>query len=151
MAEVLVLTPERINGKKTPFEKEILWYDPLYKKMRRFLASKLKYVYVKEEYVSTPQGIIPLDEASEQESRHYGVQSVWRLRAEPDSFDIIIEEKVLDEDAIPDWFKMYHSTSNSTAKIISKEGNGLTFVLDDSELEDFLYELDRHRIRFRIM
>jgi len=156
MKKILVYTPIRKMLAKVPIKNELFWYDAFYKKMLKFEATRIRFYSRLEEYVEiTSNGILisrmPKDEATEDQIKRFGVQESYMMRPEPE----ILEKITYVDDTTPEkvkrWFDKYSNYNDTTATIEDSNNDDVLFIVQDDEIENFIYDLERNGIRHRIL
>jgi hypothetical protein len=134
--------------KKEVLKQKLLWYDTFYKKMKEFHTSLLKYKQIKELYIELEDGSrIPLSEASKEQKKKYETKSEYRIIAEP--IECIKKEvDYINNKKVEKWFEDYHKYNNSESEIIERNKDGILINIPDKEMDDVLYDAERHNIRF---
>ena len=74
MKKIVVYKPVKKTEEKEPIKNNLIWYDIFYKKMLTFEGTKLTFEYQQEEFIETPLKNIPVDEATAEQKREYGIQ-----------------------------------------------------------------------------
>jgi len=127
MKQVLVLNSKKTVIKKQPIDRELLWYDHEKKEMRKFKGGKISFEYSFDEDLQKFRLLPTVDDLFEEK-----------------------QEKVLDENSAKTWFEIYSRYNDTEASIESHTENGIIFSVKNSELEDFLYDLERQNISFEV-
>jgi hypothetical protein len=125
MPSVKVTCPNRERYEKQTKTYDLLWYDNEKQEMKKFNATRLNYEYKLDTSLETPQ---------------------YRLMPKP-----IVEQqnvKTFRQDKA-DLLKWFYDYLNYNDTNVVMENNSLTetsavFSVDDEELDDFLYDLDRN-------
>ena len=109
------------------FKRDLLWYDARKNKMLKFHCSKLEFTkqYDNElgEYRILPKAV---DE------------NINKIR------------NTIDKSSVEKWFNTYSNYNNTDAYIFSISENIVTFYVENKELNDFVYDLERNNFRFSI-
>ena len=113
-------------------ESELLWYDMILGKMKRFKGGYLEF-----EYGRDPE----LVEA--------GYHEPWRMMPKVATKYAPKKVKVSNEKEVRKWFDDFQNYRNSNAVIISQGELGIDFSVPDNELEEFVSDCERRN--FRIM
>ena len=104
------------------------WYDVKKHRMYSFTASKLDFKYKYD------------DELEE-----------YRMLPEPVNEMQKYNVNMIDRGSVETWFDSYLNYNNTASSLVSKGANGVTFFVNEKELDDFVYSLERNNFRFSIM
>lgn len=107
-------------------ESELLWYDNILGKMKRFKGGYLEF-----EYGEDPE----LVEAGHSET--------WRMMPKVATKYSTTKIKVSNEKEVRKWFDDFQNYRNSDAVIISQGELGIDFDVPDNELEEFVSDCER--------
>lgn len=107
-------------------ESELLWYDNILGKMKRFKGGYLEF-----EYGEDPE----LVEA--------GYHEIWRMMPKVATKYSTTKIKVSNEKEVRKWFDDFQNYRNSDAVIISQGELGIDFDVPDNELEEFVSDCER--------
>jgi hypothetical protein len=133
MSEVISVSfSTKYKNNLVKVESELLWYDSLLMKMKRFKGGYLEF-----EYGEDPE----LVEA--------GYLEPWRMM--PKVADSFIPEKVKvsNEKEVRKWFDDFQNYRNSNSVIISQGELGIDFSVPDNELDEFVSDCERHNFNIR--
>jgi len=136
---------------KEKFERELLWYDGFYKKMRVFKGSHLKYKLVKEFFVEKENGEkVPQNETSNDDIEKYGVLEIDRIVAEAETIKILTVNNDKDINRVKDWLREYNNYNNIEYLDILEDADGIQVSIPEGCVEDFIYDAERHNFRFEM-
>lgn len=128
------------------------WWDSLYQKMLYFESSHLDFQYEQEKYVKTSNGNIPVDEATEDEKNKYGISSIYRMVPVEKNYKTVVNKKEINRSKCEQAFREYLKYNDvDNLNIIYKSDNCVLFDIDEDNIDDFSYFLDRSGIRFEII
>lgn len=127
MKQVLVLNAEREVIEKRSINRELIWYDHEKKEMLKFNGGKLIFEYAFDKNLQKFR-LLP------------GVEELFENK----------KEKKIDKDSVKNWFELYSKYNDTTAKITLPVDKGIIFEVEEKELEDFLYDLERQNIDFEV-
>jgi hypothetical protein len=103
----------------------LYWYDDKKKKLRKLKGGKLSLKLV------------------------YGKRTD-RWRSVPKIEDIYIHKKI-DNTSVKEWFEKYSNYNDSSAEMIYETNESILYNIEDVELDNFTYELERNSIQFDIL
>ncbi len=114
---------------KQKIERELFWYDPIFKKMNIYKGGKLEFEYIKDE-----------------ELENIGYKNSYRMK--PKVIDIYENVYKTDNNKndIERWFDRYKNYTEAT--IISKNNDEIEFEVPDNDINDFIDECDRQRFNY---
>ena len=127
MKQVLVLNAEREVIEKRSINRELIWYDHEKKEMLKFNGGKLIFEYAFDKDLQKFRLLPVVEELFENK-----------------------KEKKIDKDSVKNWFELYSKYNDTTAKITLPVDKGIIFEVEEKELEDFLYDLERQNIDFEV-
>jgi hypothetical protein len=127
MKNVLVLNPEKEIITKQAIDRELIWYDHEKKKMLKFNGGKLAFEYGFDDDLQKFRMIPKVEELFESK-----------------------KERAMDKESVDTWFDLYSRYNDTTATIATKVENGIIFNVEEAELEDFIYDLERQNIDFEV-
>jgi hypothetical protein len=126
----------------------LLWYDPLYRQMKEFQGTRLIFDYVEEKYVEKELGKnISFDEATDEEKIR--VKVVKRIRPR-----VVIDKDTVEvscKDLLDNWFKTYSNYNLTTAKKERSDSVSTVFEVEKTEVDQFTYDLNRHKFRYQVI
>ncbi len=125
MKQVLVLKSEKSLIQNIAIERELLWYDHEKKKMLKFNGGKLEFEYGYDDELGKYRMLPKVEEMFEKKTG-----------------------TVLDEDSVKTWFDLYSRYNDTTASVSTSNERGTIFEVEDSEIEDFLFDLERQSMEF---
>jgi len=106
----------------------LFWYDSKKHEMHTFSASRIGFEYKYD------------DELNE-----------YRMMPKPIYDKATKTVSNVDKDSVDEWFRVYSNYSDSEAVEMSRDENGVIFSVNQDELSDFVYDLERHLFRFFLM
>lgn len=109
------------------FKRDLLWYDVRKHKMLKFYCSKLEFVM-----------------------QHDKELGEYRVLPKPVDEDIERTKYVINGSSVENWFNTYANYNNTDAYIFSNSVNTVTFYVENKDLDDFAYDLERNNFRFSI-
>ena len=127
MKQVLVLNPEKEIITKQAVNRELIWYDHEKKKMLKFNGGKLAFEYGFDDDLQKFRMIPKVEDLFESK-----------------------KEKTIDKDSVDTWFDLYSRYNDTTATIATHVDKGIIFNVEEAELEDFVYDLERQNIGFEV-
>jgi len=127
MKQVLVLNPEKDVIKEQAIDRELIWYDHEKKEMLKFNGGKLAFEYGFDKDLQKFR-MLPI------------VEELYESK----------KEKMIDENAASTWFELYSRYNDTAATVAMKIDRGIIFDVEENELEDFLYDLERQNINFEV-
>jgi hypothetical protein len=127
MKNVLVLNTEKEVITKQAIDRELLWYDHEKKKMLKFNGGKLAFEYGFDDDLQKFRMIPKIEELFESQ-----------------------KERTMDKESVDTWFDLYSRYNDTSATIAEHVENGIIFNVEESELEDFIYDLERQNIDFEV-
>ena len=127
MKHVLVLNPEKEIITKQAIDRELIWYDHEKKKMLKFNGGKLAFEYGFDDDLQKFRMIPKVEDLFESK-----------------------RNKTIDKESINTWFDLYSRYNDTTAVLAIRVDKGVVFEVEEKELEDFTYDLERQNIDFEI-
>ena len=127
MKQVLVLNAEKEVMKKQAIDRELIWYDHEKKEMLKFNGGKLAFEYGFDKDLQKYRMLPRVEELIESK-----------------------KEKTIDENSASTWFELYSRYNDTVATIATQVDRGIIFDVEEDELEDFLYDLERQNINFEV-
>jgi len=127
MKNVLVLNPEKEVITKQAIDRELIWYDHEKKKMLKFNGGKLAFEYGFDDDLQKFRMIPKVEELFESK-----------------------KERTIDKESVDTWFDLYSRYNDTSATIAAHVENGIIFNVEEAELEDFIYDLERQNIDFEV-
>ena len=127
MKNVLVLNTEKEIITKQSIDRELIWYDHEKKKMLKFNGGKLAFEYGFDDDLQKFRMIPKVEKLFESK-----------------------KERTMDKESVDTWFDLYSRYNDTTATIATKVENGIIFNVEEAELEDFIYDLERQNIDFEV-
>ena len=125
MITIQVFKKIQVENKPIKIQNALYWYDDKKKKLRKLKGGKLSLKLV------------------------YGKRTN-RWRSVPKIKDIYITKKI-DNTSIKEWFEKYSNYNDSSAEMISENNESILYNIEDIELDNFTYELERSNINFDIL
>ena len=123
--QVLVLKSEKPVTQNVPIERELLWYDHEKKQMFKFNGGKLEFEYGYDKELRKYRMLPKVEEMFEKRT-----------------------STIVDENSVSTWFNLYSRYNDTTASISTSNKKGMIFDVEDNELEDFLFDLERQNMKF---
>jgi len=139
MKQILVNYPITKEKVLQDISRELLWYDPIKKKLIKFKGSNLIFKYKEDSF---------LVELGEEERLKIGITSTYRLLPEAENIEFFKIEEKIDKKKVEDFFKKYLNYNNSDIEINHKTKEGISFDVPEKEIDDFTYQLERNRLEF---
>jgi len=127
MKQILVLNTEKDIIKKQSIDRELIWYDHEKKEMLKFNGGKLAFEYAFDDDLQKFR-MLPK------------VEELFKSK----------KEKTIDKNSVNTWFELYSRYNDTTAKVAEHVDKGIIFEVDEKELEDFTYDLERQNIDFEV-
>ena len=143
MVEVLILCDIKTGYKKVKIERELNWYDPIRKELLEFKGGKLEYEYKEDPY---------LVKMGETERKKRGIKSTWRVVPKASPLEVVNYNKPFTEtnrDFILKECKNYVNY-NEDIFITDVNNSNIVVMIEDENVNDFCYYLERKGIRFNI-
>jgi len=128
MKTILVLKKSRTVKQKQKVERELYCYDHEKQKMLKFVGGGLGF-----------------ENKYDQELDKYRLLPVVK-----DEYEIK-DTRVEDNESVKNWFEIYANYNDTKAEKVSEGAEGITFSVEDDEVENFVYDLERQNMPFRIM
>jgi len=123
--QILVLKSIKSVIQNKPVERELLWYDHEKKQMLKFNGGKLEFEYGYDEELGKYRMLPKIEEMFEKRTN-----------------------SVIDENSVNTWFDLYSRYNDTTASVSTSNERGTIFDVEDNELEDFLFDLERQNMEF---
>jgi len=123
--EVFYMSKNKIVSKED--KKDLFWYDDKKHKMHIFSASRLDLEYKYDEELKE-----------------------YRMFPKPISEPIRKKVSSIDKTSVDSWFEAYSNYNDIEATETSRDENSVVFSVDEDELEDFAYSLERSGFGFSI-
>jgi hypothetical protein len=127
---VTILFSTKVKKEQKKVEKDLLWYDPIFMKMKTFKGGYLKFEY-------------GMDEDLVKEGYPYPYRMMPKVA---DLYESVNKNVTNKEDVIK-WYSDYINYNDSEVAIVSQVSNGIDFNVPDNELDSFLYECERNNFR----
>ncbi|HUU87186.1 MAG TPA: hypothetical protein VMX17_05460 [Candidatus Glassbacteria bacterium] len=127
MKQILVLNSEKEVIKKQPIDRELIWYDHEKKEMQKFNGGKLAFEYGFDKDLQKHRMLPKVEELFENK-----------------------KEKTIDKNSASTWFELYSRYNDTSATVAASVERGIIFSVEENELEDFLYDLERQDINFEV-
>ena len=127
MKQILVLNTEKEIITKQAVDRELIWYDHEKKKMLKFNGGKLAFEYGFDDDLQKFRMIPKVEELFESK-----------------------KEIKMDKESVDTWFDLYSRYNDTTATVASHADNGIIFNVEEAEFEDFVYDLERQNIDFKV-
>ena len=127
MKQILVLNPEKEIITKQAVDRELIWYDHEKKKMLKLNGGKLAFEYGFDDDLQK-----------------------FRMIPKVEELFVSKRERAIDKESIDTWFDLYSRYNDTTATISSHADNGIIFDVDEAEIENFVYDLERQNIDFEV-
>jgi len=159
------------KAKKDIPTREILWYDFFYGKLRKLNAHIVNYSYVKEKYIETKTGKLPLEEAIENviEYNNGFVNKKFAQKLIEDNCEIF-EEYIFKAQPVihtsknknvnvREWLDNYTKYNDDFIKegktkhfmnTLSEDEDEILLEVPEKMADDFCYQLNRSDIKFSI-
>ena len=128
MVFIKALHPTRLISSTRPLQRELLWYDGLKKKMRRFSGGKIGFEY-KFDPTIYPPGYRLLPKAEEVLEKYY--------------------HRDTNKKFLPAWFN--NNIDNDQVDTISSHADGVVYSVPESDIDTFINELDDSDIEYEII
>lgn len=147
--------------------KELIWFDSFYRRMLKFNCDGFKYERIEEKYIIKNGNNIPLNEAVNEIIKNYnipklsltekikyaekyldetcGIKKAYRIKAVPENYKRKEKSK---KKSIIQLFNEYENYNHSTVELLEDNNNEVIFEVNDKELEDFCYFLERNGIKY---
>ena len=141
MPEVVVLYKTTREPVREKGEKELQWYDSLRGEMLPFFGGRLGFEYREDEYIVA---------MSKEDRVEKGISSTYRMLPKVVDVEIVNYNKMktsTNEKVVKKWFDDYVNYNITEAYISGWGDNGITVVVSDDELDDFLYQAERSGLR----
>jgi len=148
MKKIVVYKPVKKTEEKEHIKNNLIWYDLFYKKMLTFEGTKLTFEYQQEEFIETPLKNIPVDEATEEQKKQYGIQKKYIVRPKVEVHFKKNTKKEVDTNFLDKWFKNYQKYNRTNIHLDLNNVDSCVFSVPDEEITDFENELYRHRLDY---
>ena len=141
MVEVTVLYNKKTGHVKESLVRELKWYDDIRHEMLKFNGGKVGFEYKEDEYLVS---------MGEDERRKRGISSTYRMVPKIEDIKVINYNKIkttTDEKDAKKWIDDYANYNIANISVVGFDDNGITVNLPNEELDDFLYQAERHGFR----
>jgi hypothetical protein len=108
-------------------KRDLQWYDIKKHEMLKFNCSKLEFIRMYD------------DELKE-----------YRILPKAVNEEVKKVSNIQDKLSVDKWFNRYSNYNDTAAYSISNSVDSTTFHVDEEDLEDFLYDLERNNFRFSV-
>jgi len=141
MPEVTVLYQSNTKPVRENIERELRWYDQVRGELLIFHGGKLGFEYREDDY---------LVEMGQEERLKRGISTTFRMIPKVENLKVVNYNKtetITNEKVVKKWFDNYVNYNVTNASIVELNRNGVTVNVSDDELDDFLYQAERHGLR----
>ena len=143
MPQVVVLYKTTREPLREKGEKELQWYDGLRGEMLSFFGGRLGFEYKEDEYLVA---------MSQDERSKMGITSTYRMLPKVEDVEVVNYNKTkttTNEKVVKKWFDDYVNYNITNASIAGYNSDGITVIISDDEMDDFLYQAERYGLRTR--
>jgi hypothetical protein len=148
--KIKILVSKPTKKTKEYIKNELKWYDAFYKEMLVFEGCHLSFDYKQEKYVEFPDGTRkPEKKATKKEKEQYGIKSKYLMRPKVEQVYFDKDEK--DDKKLKKWFKDYANYENDKIEIDEDKKEGITFEMNEKDVDDFVHDLDRSNFKWKII
>ena len=141
MPQVVVLYETMREPLREKGEKELQWYDGVRGEMLSFFGGRLGFEYREDEYLVA---------MSQEDREKKGISSTYRMLPKVVDVEIVNYNKMkttTNEKVVRKWFDDYVNYNITEAYVSGWSDSGLTIVVSNEEMDDFLYQAERHGLR----
>ena len=143
MPEVTVLYKYNTQPVRENIERELKWYDQIRGELLTFHGGKLDFEYKEDEYLVA---------MGQEERSRRGIATTFRMVPKVGNLKVVNYNKTEttnNEKVVKKWFDNYLNYNNTNVSMIGFNREGMMVDVPDNELDDFLYQAERHGLRTR--
>jgi len=143
MPSVVILYKSKTQYNREKGENSLQWYDGLQHKMLSFYGGRLSFEYREDDYIVA---------MSQEDRNKRGIRSTWRMLPKVEEVEVINYNKMTtttNEKEVKKWFDDYINYNITNAYIIGFNKIGIAASIPDIDMDDFLYQAERHGITIR--
>lgn len=138
---------------REPVLKNIYWYDSFYKKSHNFMCSRLDYKFVEQMYIEKEDGNrIPVVHSTQEDLVKYSsnIRKANILTVEPKIYEVDVKKEISNKQKIEKWFRDWENYNHTKVDVVEEDSKEILFSVPNTELDNFIYELDRNNIKYNI-